>query len=163
MAVVVHGHRRADALGRAAGRAGPGAAGCRGQRFLAPAAKLAHAPATGGAFVGHTAVFHHVLEHLRHRVPPGAGTGAGGRARGMGVFPAAVSRAAGAVHAVHRSDADARCQIVEVTPAGQEMGLRMIANRERTGGLLLQGMDATERKNFIRLLTKALANVSDDR
>ena len=64
---------------------------------------------------------------------------------------------------LHRSDADARCQIVEVTPAGQEMGLRMIANRERTGGLLLQGMDATERKNFIRLLTKALANVSDDR
>lgn len=107
VAVVVHGHRRADALGRAAGRAGPGAAGCRGQCFLAPAAKLAHAPATGGAFVGHTAVFHHVLEHLRHRVPPGAGTGAGGRARGMGVFPAAVLRAAGAVHAVHRSDADA--------------------------------------------------------
>ena len=64
---------------------------------------------------------------------------------------------------LHRSDADARCQIVEVTPAGQEMGLRMIANRERTGGLLLQGMDAMERKNFIRLLTKALANVSDDR
>ena len=64
---------------------------------------------------------------------------------------------------LHRSDTDARCQIVEVTPAGQEMGLRMIANRERTGGLLLQGMDAMERKNFIRLLTKALANVSDDR
>ena len=64
---------------------------------------------------------------------------------------------------LHRSDADARCQIVEVTPAGQEMGLRMIDNRERTGGLLLQGMDAMERKNFIRLLTKALANVSDDR
>lgn len=63
---------------------------------------------------------------------------------------------------MHRSIIDARCQIVEATTVGQALGYKMVANRERTGGLLLRGMSTTERDTFIRLLTLALSNVSAD-
>ena len=48
---------------------GPVLQGAEGSAFWPLLPSWSHAPATGGAFVGHTAVFHHVLEHLRHRVP----------------------------------------------------------------------------------------------
>ena len=63
---------------------------------------------------------------------------------------------------LHRSEEDARRQIVVPTQAGRRLGDQMTRNRERTVGKLLQNMDQRERADFVRLLRLAYENVKDD-
>lgn len=63
---------------------------------------------------------------------------------------------------LNRSEADGRCQIVTPTEHGTELGETMRRNRTRTGGKLLDGMDAEEREIFIRCLNRAYENVKYD-
>lgn len=106
VAVVVHGRQALMPL-TSCGRAGPAGKlqGAEGSAFNS-AAGLVYRPATGGVSLLDTPCFFNMFWNtwcaiVRSRCWDSVGM----RARGMGVFPAAVSRVAGAVHAVHRSDA----------------------------------------------------------
>ncbi len=60
------------------------------------------------------------------------------------------------------SESDARCRCVFPTAKGEELGVRMRANRERTGGKLLKGMTDAEQQDFLRLLKQSLNRVEHD-
>lgn len=61
-----------------------------------------------------------------------------------------------------QSDTDARCRLVAPAESGVQLGVRMMANRERTGRKLLGAMAEEEQAVFIRCLERALKNVEND-
>jgi DNA-binding MarR family transcriptional regulator len=61
-----------------------------------------------------------------------------------------------------KSELDGRCQLVTPTEYGRELGERMMKNRLRTAGKLLDGMTDEEQEGFIRCLHQAFENVKND-
>lgn len=61
-----------------------------------------------------------------------------------------------------RSQTDRRRQQIFSTDRGKDLGVLMMRNRERTGGLLVQGMTEEEQRLFFRLAAQAYENVQHD-
>lgn len=61
-----------------------------------------------------------------------------------------------------RSQTDRRRQQIFSTDRGKNLGVLMMRNRERTGGLLVQGMTEEEQRLFFRLAAQAYENVQHD-
>lgn len=62
---------------------------------------------------------------------------------------------------ISKSKRDGRSREIALSATGTQTERRIDSFRCRTGSLLLQGMDASERASFVRLLDQALANLED--